>query len=254
MMVGLILPPTVKCNSAAIRGLWLTYDHMSDYCHSFIFSYNNTDRKKLTLRQTTKKEWKKRKELLQKALLQIFDEKPEETTDDTVAQPRIIDVDKMYTEYEDELNKIERAKMSLKLYEFEVNLRSHRITGGILEIEYLEQPLQNVKTDEGALLRTCDYYYYYFFFLTISLNKLLMECQLSNKTIIKQKNSIFNDFFFLVIHPIQLKKKHYHQPYRATKPPKPGVRRLPEEIELEIRLMEENMEKLVLVNVELVFN
>lgn len=157
MMVSLILPPTVKCNSAAIRGLWLTHDHMSDYCHSYIFCYDNTDRKKLTLRQTTKREWKKRKEMLQKALFQIFDEKPEETTDDTVAQPRVIDVDKMYTEYEDELNKIERAKMSLKLYEFEVNLRSHRITGGILEIEYLKQPLQNVKTDDGALLRTCNY-------------------------------------------------------------------------------------------------
>ncbi|CAO1434353.1 unnamed protein product [Diamesa hyperborea] len=208
IMVSLVLPPTVKCNSAAIRGLWLTYDHMSDYCHSFIFCYDNSDRKKLTLRQTTKREWKKRKELLQKALFQIFNEKPEETADDSVAQPRVIDVDKMYTEYEDELNKIERAKMSLKLYEFEVNLRSHRITGGILEIEYLEQPLQNVKTDEGALLRT-------------------------------------------LIHPIKLKKKHYHQAYRAPKAPKPGVRRLPEEIELEIRLMEENMEKLVLVNVEL---
>lgn len=75
-----------------------------------------------------------------------------------------------------------------------------------------------------------------------------MECQLSNKIIIPKK---FNDFVvFPVIHPIKLKKKHYHQAYRAPKPPKPGVRRLPEEIELEIRLMEENMEKLVLVNVE----
>jgi hypothetical protein len=74
-------------------------------------------------------------------------------------QPRVIDVDRMYTEYEDEMNEIERQKMgpdSLNLNEFEVNLRSHRITGGIILIEYLDQPLQNVKTDEGALLRTCE--------------------------------------------------------------------------------------------------
>lgn len=64
----------------------------------------------------------------------------------------------MYTEYEDELNEIERKKMgpdSLNLSEFEVNLRSYRIAGGIILIEYIEQPLQNIKTDEGALLRTC---------------------------------------------------------------------------------------------------
>lgn len=112
----------------------------------------------MTLRQTTKREWKKRKELLQKALFQIFNEKPEESSEEP-NQPRVIDVDRMYTEYEDELNAIERAKMgpeSLNLDEFEVNLRSHKITGGIFQIEYLEQPLQNVKTDEGALLRTCN--------------------------------------------------------------------------------------------------
>lgn len=45
---------------------------------------------------------------------------------------------------------------SLNLDEFEVNLRSHKITGGIFVIDYLEQPLQDVKTDEGALLRTCN--------------------------------------------------------------------------------------------------
>jgi hypothetical protein len=157
LQMSLILPSSVKCYNSAIRGLWLNYDHMSDYCHSAIFKYDDSDRKKLTLRQTTKREWKKRKELLQKALFQIFNEKAEETEEPN--QPRVIDVDRMYTEYEDELNTIERGKMgpeSLNLDEFEVNLRSHKITGGIFKIEYLEQPLQNVKTDEGALLRTCN--------------------------------------------------------------------------------------------------
>jgi len=160
LKMSLVLPPTVKCSSAAIRGLWLGYDHLSDYCHSHIFKYDDGSRKKLTLRQTTKSEWKKRKELLQKALFQIFNEKPDESAEDpNQPKDRVIDVDKMYTEYEDELNEIERFKMgpeSLALGEFEVNLRSHKITGGIFQLEYLEQPLQDVKTDEGALLRTCN--------------------------------------------------------------------------------------------------
>lgn len=157
LKMSMVLPCAVKCFNSAIRGLWLNYDHMSDYCHSAIFKYDDSDRKKLTLRQTTKREWKKRKELLEKALFQIFNEKPDDS--DEVNQPRVIDVDRMYTEYEDELNAIERAKMgpeSLNLDEFEINLRSHRITGGIFQIDYVEQPLQDVKTDEGALLRTCN--------------------------------------------------------------------------------------------------
>lgn len=156
--MNLVLPGSVKCANAAIRGLWLNYDHMSDYCHSSIFKYEDVDKKKLTLRQTTKREWKKRKELLQSALFQIFNEKPEESSEEP-NQPRVIDVDRMYELYEDELNAIEREKMgpnSLNLGELEVNLRSHRITGGLFQIEYLEQPLQDVKTDEGALLRTCN--------------------------------------------------------------------------------------------------
>jgi hypothetical protein len=40
---------------------------------------------------------------------------------------------------------------------------------------------------------------------------------------------------------VQLKKKPFHYPYRAPPPPKPGQRRQPEEVELEIKSMEENM-------------
>lgn len=230
----MVLPSAVKCFNSAIRGLWLNYDHKSDYCQSAIFKYNDSDRKKLTLRQTTKREWKKRKELLQKALFQIFNEKPDDS--DEANQPRVIDVDRMYTEYEDELNAIERAKMgpeSHNLDEFEVNLRSHRITGGIFQIDYLEQPLQDLKTDEGALLRTC--------------NSILMR--ISFKSSFK---CLFLSFPSLskVIHPVQLKTKAFYYSYRPPPPPKPGQRRQPEEVELEIRTMEENMERMALVNIE----
>jgi len=53
-----------------------------------------------------------------------------------------------------------------------------------------------------------------------------------------------------VIHPVQLQKKEFHYPYRPPPPPQVGQRRQPEEVELEIKNMEENMERMVLVNVE----
>lgn len=164
IQMNLVLPTTVKCTNAAIRGLWVNYDHLSDYCYSTIFKYDDGDRKKLTLRKTTKREWKKRKELLQKALHQIFNEKPDENPDTDPNQPRQIDVDQMYTEYEDELTAIEREKKgpdALGLGEFEVNLRRNKIVGGVYQIEFLEQPMQDAKADEGALLRTCIEIYYF---------------------------------------------------------------------------------------------
>lgn len=160
IQMSLSLPSAVKCVNSAIRGLWVNYDHLSDYCFSTILKYDEIEKKKLTLRKTTKREWKKRKELLQKALHQIFNEKPDENAETDAVQPRQIDIDKMYTEYEDELNAIERQKMgpdALNLDEFEVNLRRYKIVGGVFQIEYLEQPLQDVKADTGALLRTCNY-------------------------------------------------------------------------------------------------
>lgn len=226
IQMSLALPATVKCSSSAVRGLWVNYDHLSDYCHSTIFMYNDGDRKKLTLRKTTKREWKKRKELLQKALHQIFNEKPDESADTDPNQPRQIDVDKMYTEYEDELTAIERNKMgpnALGLGEFEVNLRRNKIVGGIYQIEYLEQPLQDAKADEGALLRTCKNLFPLRFYLIV---------------------------VSLVTHPITLLKKDFHYPYRAPEAFKAGQKRSPEEAELEIRSMEENMERMVLVNIE----
>lgn len=116
LKMNLVLPPAIKCFSSAIRGLWLNYDHMSDYCYSTISKYDDGDRKKLTLRQTTKREWKKRKELLQKALFQIFNEKPEQETEEP-NQPRVIDVDRMYTEYEDELNALEVRWGTFRVFE-----------------------------------------------------------------------------------------------------------------------------------------
>lgn len=37
------LPPTVSLYSSALRGLWLNYDHFSDYCPSFNIKKSRPD-------------------------------------------------------------------------------------------------------------------------------------------------------------------------------------------------------------------
>lgn len=84
-----------------------------------------------------------------KALHQIFNKKPaDESADTDPNQSRQIDVDKMYTEFEDELAAIESNKMGLNaLGLWKVNLRRNEI---VVDIHQIEQPLQDAKWDEGA--------------------------------------------------------------------------------------------------------
>jgi hypothetical protein len=73
-------------------------------------------------------------------------------------KPIVIDVDKIYNDYEDQLNAARRQKLgadSLNLKRYDINLRRHRITGGIYMIDYLEQPEQDVQIGKKALLRNC---------------------------------------------------------------------------------------------------
>lgn len=66
-------------------------------------------------------------------------------------------MDKIYTEHADELMKKERTKKgakTLNLSEYDVNMRSHRIVAGVYAIDYLEQPMQDVKIAKKTLLRT----------------------------------------------------------------------------------------------------
>lgn len=72
-------------------------------------------------------------------------------------QPRDLDVDKIFTDYEDEIRREERRKKgpeSLNLKDTEVNLRCYRITGGVYHFDYVEQPQQHVKLGPKAYLRT----------------------------------------------------------------------------------------------------
>lgn len=128
-------------------------------------------------------------------------------------EPGIIDIDKIYTEYEEELNKEIRQQKGpdgLNLKNFDINLRSHRIVAGIYCVEYLEQPHQDTKTNCRTFLRT-------------------------------------------VTHPNNLKRKEFHQPYKPPEPVAPGVRRLPEEIEAELKQVEANLDRLASITIKSIF-
>ncbi|XP_017121340.2 axonemal 84 kDa protein [Drosophila elegans] len=213
------LPPTVYLQSSALRGLRLNYDHFSDYCSSFCLKHARSANANI-LRQT-KREWRKRKEILQAMLDECGREIPlselEQLTQDqhsASSQPpreRTYDVDKLYAEYEDELSKAHRRAIGPEAYgmlETDVNLRKYRIIGGVYCIDFLETPQQDKQLNARSFIRT-----------------------------ITSANSLVH--------------KEYYQTYKPPPPVLPGVRRLPEEIEAEMRWIEAALDKLALVTLQL---
>lgn len=124
------LPPTIKLWKSALRAIWLNFDHFSDYCPSHEMpKVPPSSSYPPTLGECSAKEWTKREEI--KAGL-----------------GNDLDVDKIYGEFEEaqmNLRRKLRGPEVLKLRPNEINLRSHRIVGGIYGIDYLEQPKQSVK-------------------------------------------------------------------------------------------------------------
>ncbi|EDV38571.2 uncharacterized protein Dana_GF19365, isoform C [Drosophila ananassae] len=213
------LPPTVHLQSSALRGLWLNYDHFSDYCASYNLKHARSANANI-LRQT-KREWRKRKEILQAMLDECGREIPlselEQLTQDqhsASSQPpkeKTYDVDKLYAEYEDELSKAHRRAIGPEAYgmlETDVNLRKYRIIGGVYCIDFLETPQQDKQLNARSFIRT-----------------------------ITSANSLIH--------------KEYYQTYKPPPPVLPGVRRLPEEIEAEMRMIEAALDKLALVTLQL---
>ncbi|KAH8363783.1 hypothetical protein KR200_006737, partial [Drosophila serrata] len=213
------LPPTVHLQSSALRGLWLNYDHFSDYCSSYCLKHARSANANI-LRQT-KREWRKRKEILQAMLDECGRDIPlselEQLTQDqhsASSQPpreRTYDVDKLYAEYEDELSKAHRRAIGPEAYgmlETDVNLRKYRIIGGVYCIDFLETPQQDKQLNARSFIRT-----------------------------ITSANSLVH--------------KEYYQTYKPPPPVLPGVRRLPEEIEAEMRMIEAALDKLALVTLQL---
>ncbi|XP_067635706.1 uncharacterized protein [Eurosta solidaginis] len=209
------LPISVELPNSAIRGLWLNYDHFSDYCASF-----NPKRQmpeNISILRYTKKEWRKRKDILQNMLEDCTKDSPLSTgvadQDSSVITKResTSDVDRIYAEYEEEVNKARRRVIGPESYglaDTDVNLRKYRIIGGVYRIDYLETPQQDKRLNERCFIRT-------------------------------------------ILSPDHLSYKVFYQSYKPPPPPKPGVRRLPEEIEAEMRMVEAALDKLALVGLSL---
>lgn len=121
---------------------------------------------KIDLSQAAKKEWKKRKELEQMARTENESKPPAQFGGSDGAVPfdnfeilnmPIVDVDKLYMDYINDLMKQDRLRngpKALNLKEFEINLRQYRIIGGIYCLDYFEQPEQSVKLSSKSYLRT----------------------------------------------------------------------------------------------------
>lgn len=160
----LALPPSVKCKNGAIRGMWLNFDHFSDFCPSFRMPGDKET--KLDLSQAAKREWQKRKELenLARAENELKPAPSHSGADGAVPFDNfevlnvpIVDVDKLYMDYITDIMKKGRQRkgpQALKLKEFELNLRQYRIVGGIYCLDYFEQPEQSVKLSSKSYLRT----------------------------------------------------------------------------------------------------
>lgn len=150
----------------------------------------------------------------------------------------IVDVDKLFIDYIEECKKRKRALTGpniLNLKEFELNLRKYRIVGGIYSLEYVEQPEQNVKLSSNAYLRTS-------------------KLQLSHAIlIVSVTNAVFqfsqNFKSLSVIGPNTLKRRQFFQYYRPPAPTPAGVRRLPEEVETELKAIEKGLSKLAYITI-----
>lgn len=112
----------------------------------------------------TKKEWRKRKEILQNMLDECSKEIPlheleqyEQEASNQKSREKNLDVDKLYLEYEDELNKLRRKAIgpeSFGLLDTDVNLRKYRIIGGVYCLDYLETPQQDKQLNARSFIRT----------------------------------------------------------------------------------------------------
>lgn len=161
--LNLSLPPSVKCKNGAIRGMWLNYDHFSDFCPSFRMPGDTEIKRDLS--QAAKKEWRKRKELEKSGRTETESKPAVESGAGAVPFDNfelllnipIVDTDQLYMDYVTDIMKKDRLRkgpQALHLKEFEVNLRHYRIVGGVYCLDYFEQPEQCVKLSSKSYLRT----------------------------------------------------------------------------------------------------
>lgn len=219
----------MKCNKGAIRGMWLNFDHFSDCCPSYEIprkSFHNN----LNLSQAAKIEWKKRKELEQPKLANLNNDGSASFDTIELINTTIVDIDKLYLDYVTNIMKEDSSRKgpeALNLNEFEINLRKYRIVGGIYCMEYFEQPEQSVKLSSRTYIRTGEY-------------------EKSFSYLVRIKKEIIN---ISVTGPNELRRRLFFQYFRAPEPTPAGVRRLPEEVEAEMKTVERGLSKLAYITI-----
>lgn len=237
--MNLCLPPAVKCKKGAIRGMWLNFDHFSDCCPSYEIPSKSLHNWNLS--QAAKIEWKKRKELEQQAPMHL---KPKSgylnnhgsTSFDTIEliNTTIVDIDELYLDYVTNIMKEDRSRKgpeALELKEFEINLRKYRIVGRIYCMEYFEQPEQSVKLSSKTYIRT-------------GANEK------RSSFLLRIENDNEKKLFFSVTGPNELRRRPFFQYFRAPEPTPAGLRRLPEEVEAEMKTVERGLSKLAYVTIK----
>jgi hypothetical protein len=63
-------------------------------------------------------------------------------------------------------------------------------------------------------------------------------------------NVAYSSYVLSVEVPTELRPVEFHEKYVPPPPPEPGQRRLPEEIEAELKKQEKELEKLALISIE----
>lgn len=126
-----------------------------------------------------RREWNKRKQILKDLLadtnkdipfteLEVYEHGGEFVTQNGKGTSKSQDIDKIYLEYEEELNKLRRKALGPERYNLldtDVNLRKYRIIGGVYCIDFLEIPQQDVQHNSNCFIRTSKDIIYSFTFL-----------------------------------------------------------------------------------------
>lgn len=215
--------------------MWLSYDHYSDYCPTYRIPFES--RHNMDIIRATKREWKKRRELEQVERSKMPRKRPSRHSSndgfvpfDTfeLTQTPLVDVDQLYMEHIlNQMQAIRQAQGSgaLNRKEFEINMRQFRIIGGIHCLDYFEQPEQCVKLASNMYLKTGKFFQ--------SFRKFSANC--------------FD--LIAVVGTDTLKRREFFQYFRAPPATPAGVRRLPEEIEAEMKMVERGLGKLSYITI-----
>ncbi|XP_065336687.1 dynein axonemal intermediate chain 7 homolog [Cloeon dipterum] len=272
--VSMQLPSQFAGLHAAARALWLRYDHYTDLCPSRIPppapEHHSQDMVSIAIelwqRRLEEKEWEAeeqatlaaaeeqrlaaeetKREIASSAVPDVppggetvpvlEDSAPEGQELQESAEVEEADIENEEEREEppprDEEAERQKAEMEAMIKDtrpHELNLRKMTVLGGVLHLDLLEQPPQPREFNKNLSLTNATKRFEFYSPSKITIQRL---------------------FNFAVSEPLSLQKVHYYVKYVPPPPPEPGKKRLPEEIEAEIKLQELEFEKIAQVHISL---